>query len=212
MNKKTDKASTPQRILDSAEALFAESGYDGVSLRMITKLAGVELALPNYHFGSKLGLFRAVIQRRSVILNNERMEALNALSDKAEIEDLIEAFIGPFLRRSLFGGEGWRDYARVVAQIANSPRWTSEIMSAEFDPVAIEFIRRIRVRFPVAKTEDVYWSFHFLLGAMTMTFAQTGRIDLLSGDICHGSDLSEIHLRMVPFLSAGFCRLCKGST
>ena len=126
------------------------------------------------------------------------MEALNALSDRAEIEDLIEAFIGPFLRRSLFGGEGWRDYARVVAQIANSPRWTSEIMSAEFDPVAIEFIRRVRVRFPVAKTEDVYWSFHFLLGAMTMTF--------------HGSDLSEIHLRMVPFLSAGFCRLCKGST
>jgi hypothetical protein len=85
-------------------------------------------------------------------------------------------------------------------------------MSAEFDPVAIEFIRRVRVRFPVAKTEDVYWSFHFLLGAMTMTFAQTGRIDLLSGDTCHGSDLSEIHLRMVPFLSAGFCRLCKGST
>ena len=212
MNKKTDKTSTPQRILDSAEALFAESGYDGVSLRMITKLAGVELALPNYHFGSKLGLFRAVIQRRSVILNNERMEALNALSDRAEIEDLIEAFIGPFLRRSLFGGEGWRDYARVVAQIANSPRWTSEIMSAEFDPVAIEFIRRVRVRFHVAKTEDVYWSFHFLLGAMTMTFAQTGRIDLLSGDTCRGSDLSEIHLRMVPFLSAGFSRLCKGST
>jgi AcrR family transcriptional regulator len=210
--KKIEKISTPQRILDSAEALFADSGYDGVSLRMITKLAGVELALPNYHFGSKLGLFRSVIQRRSLILNNERIKALNLLPDTAEIDDLIEAFIGPFLRRSLFGGEGWRNYARVVAQIANSPRWTSEIMSAEFDPVAIEFVRRVRLRFPDAKTEDVYWSFHFLLGAMTITFAQTGRIDLLSDNTCRGSDLSAIHLRMIPFLSAGFSSLCAGST
>ncbi len=211
MTQKNDKVSTPQRILDSAEALFADNGYDGVSLRMITKQAGVELALPNYHFGSKLELFRHVIQRRSLILNDERIKALKSLSDTAEIHDLIEAFIGPFLRRSLFGGEGWRNYARVIAQIANSPRWTSEIMSAEFDPVAIEFVRRVRLIFPDAKAEDIYWSFHFLLGAMTMTFAQTGRIDLLSDNICHGSDLSAIHLRMVPFLSAGFSKLCAGS-
>ncbi|GAB2198571.1 TetR/AcrR family transcriptional regulator [Sessilibacter sp. MAH4] len=40
-----------ERILDSAEALFAQHGYDGVTIRQIAKLAEVDVALANYHFG-----------------------------------------------------------------------------------------------------------------------------------------------------------------
>jgi AcrR family transcriptional regulator len=202
---------TAQRILDAAEKLFADAGYDGVSLRMITAEAGVELALANYHFGPKLALFRAVVQRRAEALNGERMDALRALPDGAPVEALIEAFSGPFLRRSLNGGAGWKCYARVIAQTANSPRWTKELMSAEFDPVAIEFINRVQQSFPGARPENVYWGFHFLLGAMTITFAETGRIDVLSGGRCEAADLAAIHARMIPFLAAGFSALCQSA-
>jgi DNA-binding transcriptional regulator YbjK len=41
----------PALVLDAAERSFAESGFDGVSLRTITERAGVDLALANYHFG-----------------------------------------------------------------------------------------------------------------------------------------------------------------
>jgi len=203
---------TAERILDAAEKLFAESGYDGVSLRQITREAKVELALANYHFGPKLELFRAVVRRRAQALNAERLAALDALPEGAAIEDLIAAFTGPFLERSQRGGPGWKDYARVIAQTANSPRWTLEIMAAEFDPVADEFIRRVRRSFPGAAAADVYWSFHFLLGAMTITFADTGRIDALSGGRCRTADLDAIHARMIPFLSAGFRALCQSSS
>ena len=40
-------------ILNAAERCFGEAGFDGVSLRTITEVAGVDLALANYHFGSK---------------------------------------------------------------------------------------------------------------------------------------------------------------
>jgi len=175
---------------------------------MITREAGVELALANYHFGPKLELFRAVVRRRADELNGERAAALARLPDGASIESLIEAFSGPFLARSLAGGPGWKAYARVIAQTANAPRWTGEIMAAEFDPVARAFIERVRRHFPAARADAIYWSFHFLLGAMTITFAETGRIDLLSGGSCRSTDLEAIHAAMVPFLAAGFRALC----
>lgn len=199
---------TRDRILDAAEKLFAESGYDGVSLRMITAEAGVELALANYHFGPKLDLFRAVVRRRAEALNAERMAALERLVEPAAIEDLIDAFTSPFLERSMRGGPGWKNYARVIAQTANSPRWTADVMAAEFDPVARAFIARVEQVFPRASADDIYWSFHFLLGAMTITFAETGRIDELSSGHCLTADLDAIHARMIPFLAAGFRALC----
>ena len=206
----SNKSASPtrERILDAAERLFAQASFDGVSLRMITAEAGVELALANYHFGPKIELFRAVVRRRAATLNAERLALFEALPADAPLEALIGAFTGPFLERSLTGGPGWKDYARVIAQTANSPRWTAELMSAEFDPVADTFIRRVAALFPDAAPDAVYWSFHFLLGAMTITFAETGRIDVLSGGRCRSADLAAIHARMIPFLAAGFRGLC----
>ncbi len=52
-------------LLDAAEALFAERGYHGASLRDITRAAGAQIGLASYHFESKDDLFRQVIGRRS---------------------------------------------------------------------------------------------------------------------------------------------------
>ena len=130
------------------------------------------------------------------------------MSDRPSLEELIEAFTGPFLERSLHGGPGWKSYARLIAQIANSPRWTHELMSSEFDDVANAFVAGVRGIYPHAADEDIYWAFHFLVGAMTITFAETGRIDVLSAGRCHSTDLATIIARMIPFLAAGFRHLC----
>jgi AcrR family transcriptional regulator len=50
-----------EKLLDAAAALFAESGYDGVTTRRILERAGVEAPSLYHHFGSKLGLYRAVL-------------------------------------------------------------------------------------------------------------------------------------------------------
>lgn len=209
--KSLDKAAlgTPERILDAAEKLFADAGYDAVSLRQITREAGVELALANYHFGPKLELFRAVVRRRAEALNTQRFALLAELGEDATIEQLIHAFTAPFLERSMRGGPGWKNYARVIAQLTNSPRWQPDIIASEFDPVARVFIERILQVFPGAREEDLYWGFHFLLGAMTITFAETGRVDSLSAGRFKATDLDTIHARMIPFLAAGFRALCE---
>lgn len=204
-----DPGSTRQRILDAAEALFAERGFDGVSLRQITARAGVELALANYHFGPKHELFVAVINRRADELNGARRRLLEALPDLPTVEGLIEAFARPFLDKSVHGGPGWKSYARLIAQTANAARWTRDIMTAQFDPIAREFLAGMRRALPAANEADLYWGFHFLVGAMTLMFAETGRIDTLSDGRFRASDLEEIHARLVPFMAAGYRALAR---
>lgn len=201
--------STKDRILDAAERLFADAGYDGVSLRQITSAAGVELALANYHFGPKSELFVAVVRRRAEELNRERMALIDALPDPPTIEGLIDAFGRPFMEKSLRGGSGWKSYARLIAQIANAERWTQVVMTAHFDPVAEAFIAGAKRALPGADARNLYWGFHFMVGAMTMTFAETGRIDVLSRGRCRSRSLDRIFARMVPFLAAGFRRLAE---
>src|SRR5256885_16184135 len=69
----TPKSSATQgRILDAAEALFMEHGFEATSLRQITAAANVNLAAVHYHFGSKEDLFEAVLTRRLDPMNQQR--------------------------------------------------------------------------------------------------------------------------------------------
>lgn len=56
-------ARTREAILDAAERLFAERGFEATSLSDVGAMAGVSRGTPGYFFGSKEELYRAVIQR-----------------------------------------------------------------------------------------------------------------------------------------------------
>src|SRR5215510_5323113 len=79
---------TKERILDSAEALFMEHGFEATSLRAITAAAGVNLAAVNYHFGTKEELFQTVLTRRLDPMNQERVDLLTRLEEEAAPEPL----------------------------------------------------------------------------------------------------------------------------
>ena len=204
---------TQARILDAAERLFAQRGFHGVSIRDITGAAGVDVALANYHFGSKQGLLEAVFTRRAVDLNDERLALLDALlanrgRKRPDLEAIIDAFTHPLLNRSAHGGPGWKSYFALVAEINNSHELGGVLMSRHFDPVVQRFIQAIRLALPGNDERDLYWAYHFLSGALTLTFAETGRIDSLSGGVCRSSDLDSVHQRLIPFCAAGFRALC----
>src|SRR5258708_29955431 len=88
---------TKTRILDSAEKLFGDKGFDTTSLRDITAVAQVNLAAVNYHFQTKESLIDAVIGRRMAPLTKRRMEMLDAAGPNPPIGKIVEAFISPLL-------------------------------------------------------------------------------------------------------------------
>ncbi|HUO95303.1 MAG TPA: TetR family transcriptional regulator [Steroidobacteraceae bacterium] len=208
------KAGRPakERLLDAAERLFAQRGYHGVSIRDITEAAGADVALVNYHFGGKRALLTRVFERRAEILNRERMERLEAVQPGADgrldLEAVVNAFMEPLILRSARGGREWKSYFALVAQVNNSPE-LSVLMTRHFDPVVHKFIDVLKAALPEADLRDIYWGYHFLTGALTLTFAETGRLDKLSGRLCRSTDLESVHARFAPFMAAGFSALAR---
>src|SRR5947208_16884641 len=78
-------AATKERILDSAESLFMEHGFEATSLRSITAAAAVNLAAVNYHFGSKEELFQAVLTRRLDPMNHARLSFLKRRQPASDV-------------------------------------------------------------------------------------------------------------------------------
>ena len=201
-----------ERILDAAEQRFARHGFYGVSLRDITRAAGVDVALVGYHFGGKRELFAAVFERRAALLNRERLELLEAVRRAAlpgapSLEAIVNAFTQPLLERAARGGAGWKSYFALIAYVDNSPEF-GPMMTRHFDPLVGRFIAVLREALPRCPPREIYWGYQFLTGALTLTFAGNGRIDELSGGLCRAADLDSVHERLAPYVAAGLRALC----
>ena len=208
-SKSGQKQQTRDRILDAAEELFAQRGYEGVSVRQIMSQAGADVSLAYYHFKSKRDLFDQVMLRRVETLNDLRLKALEAVErrhsdDAPTVEEIIDAFTHPLLDLLASEHEEWKHYFQLIAQINASPEWGGELMTRYFDPLVSRFIEALRKALPECTEADLFWSYHFLSGALTLTFAETGRIDNLSAGVCRSSDMQAINERMPRFLAAGF--------
>jgi AcrR family transcriptional regulator len=206
-----------EAILDAAEALFAHHGLEAVSVRDVGRKAQVDTALVHYYFETKRGLFDAVFGRRAEILNRKRIEAIDAYEnnpgpDGVRIEGLIDAFLRPLFDASRAGGPEWKDYFAIIAQVNNNPDWGGETMAQFFDPVIRHLVAALRRALPQARDEDLFWCYHFLSGALTLTFAQTGRIDRLSNGLCRSSDFEAASARLSRFIAAGFQVICVPAT
>lgn len=204
---------TSERILDVAEADFSRHGFDGVTLRAVAKKAKVDTALLHYYFDSKKGLFDAVFLRRAEVLNKDRMEAMDRYEaeagDNITVEGAVAAFLNPVLERCANAGPEWRAYFALIGVVNNTPVWGGETMTRYFDPVIHRLIRVVRRALPYAREEDLFWSYHMLSGSLTLTLAETGRIDTLSKGLCRSEDIAAVTPRMIAYASAGFRAVCK---
>jgi AcrR family transcriptional regulator len=203
---------TRDLILDAAEDLFSKHGFYGVTIREVAREAGVDTALVHYYFGAKRELFDAVFLRRAQVWNDERVAAIDRYAEAAgeamTLEGLLEAFLRPPFEWSLKGGPGWKHYAALVAQTNANPMFGGEIMTRYFDPTARRLIELIKRVLPDAREEDLYWGYHNLSGALTLTLGETGRLDRLSGGLCRSGDLDTAGEYMVRFAAAGFRAVC----
>ena len=204
---------TRSHILDHAEALFALHGLHGVTVREVARAAAVDPALVHYYFETKQGLFEAVFERRATVLNEERLRSMDqyalAAGDAITVDGCVQAFLEPIWRHLYPDDPHWNNYFRMIALVNNTPEWGGAMMTRHFDPVIQRLIGLLRKCMPQAADADLYWGYHFLSGALTLSLSQTGRIDRLSGGVCASNDMEAILRRMVPFIAAGFRRVCQ---
>jgi AcrR family transcriptional regulator len=200
-------------ILDSAEALFAERGFFGVSVREITEHAGVRLASVNYHFRTKESLFHEVVVRRASVVNEDRRKLLAEVGDPTTSKEertrrLASAFILPLLERALRQGAGWKNYCRLMAQVANSRLWTTGVIASNYDSIGKEFVGTLSNIFPESAPYNLHYAYQFLLGTTMYVFTENGRIETMSGGRYRSDDLGRIYNVLLEFVTAGMVHLC----
>ena len=213
LTKAEQRAETIEQILDTAEYLFSKHGFYGVTLKDVAKQVGVHHTLLNYYFEDKKKLFDAVFERRAVVTSERRMKVLDeydkSSGGKPTVEGALRAFLDTDLDLYIEGGEGWRNYAALGAQVANTPEWGAELMDQHFDPVVLRLIELLKKALPDCAEEDIFWGYHFVTGALMLTLARTGRIDKLSNGLCKSDDFLAVKKRMATFMAAGFLAVCK---
>ena len=117
MKKHVPLESSREKLIESAEHLFAKRGYDGVSVRDIANDAKVNSALVGYYFRGKEGLLAEVYTRHCEPLTRERARLLSEFSTGKKgpsLKQVLHAFIGPSLEAGQ-GSEAGRTFSRLRA-------------------------------------------------------------------------------------------------
>jgi AcrR family transcriptional regulator len=199
---------TKDRILDTAERLFAEDGVDATSLRAITTSARVNLAAVNYHFGSKEGLIEEVYARRLGPLNRERLARLDAIESEAgaagplPLEPILVAFLEPAMR--MWASKGAALGVRLLGRTFAGPDGPARtILMKQFREVAGRFHAALGRALPELDGEDLFWRMFFMVGAMAHTMSAADILRTMSGGLCRTDDADAVLRRMVSFVAAG---------
>ncbi|MBL6951357.1 MAG: TetR family transcriptional regulator [Alphaproteobacteria bacterium] len=113
---------TRQRLIETAERLFAERGIDAVSMRLINREAGqLNTSSIHYYFGSRDAVIEAVVERRMSVINRRRLallEQLRAAAGEISLRDIVASYVRPLAAQSEGGRDGNNggNYVRFLAQ------------------------------------------------------------------------------------------------
>lgn len=193
------------RILNAAEATFAEHGYAGTSFRQIVERASVTQALVTYYFGSKDALFKEVFLRRGrdiAVKRREALAALRALGKPLALHDVVACYIRPALemRRTREG----RAFIRLQARMhTEPPRFAERLRREVYDNTAREFHAAFREAAPHLSERTAYWRLVLVIGGYLYAHSDAHRLDKLSGGRCNTRDLDEMLEQVTAFVVGG---------
>ena len=184
---------TKERLLVVAGELFADRGFDSVSLRMITDRANVNLASVNYHFGSKEELIGAVVDDIVRPVNERRLSLLSLIDYTTQdpIRKIIHAFIDPVFDLSDSGNDDNKYYKLISRCIASRDERVSSIIIKQFPEVLAQFVSAVTKALPSIDSNSAHLKIMFMAGALAhslfhyenLLLISEGRFDLNSTEV-----------------------------
>jgi len=203
---------TKERILDSAERLFATRGFRGTSVKRIADDAHVNQAAINYHFGSKMELIRVTIDRRLEPINRERMERLEFVRQDAEqrhtgvqAKEVLRAFIEP----TFFGQQTSQERKYLTALLGRalweSDKATKRMLAEHFIKSFVVFFDLMKQALPWLPENVLRWRLHFTGGVIThcMGVCSSGMTSIEA--LIPNDDLEATVNLLVDFVTTGVC-------
>ncbi len=206
---KIPQSESKRRLLDAAEQLFAERGFESVSVRDVTKLANANVAAVNYHFGSREGLIALVVARYITPVNDERTMRLDALEKKwpgkvVPLEELIDAFVRPLaglVRKSELSEQM---FCKLMGRVFSlQGQALPPIVEEQMKMLADRFIKAFGRALPGLSQEELVWRIHFVVGSVIHMLLNQEMLHRLSSGASGNPGMEGVIGRLVRFASAG---------
>jgi AcrR family transcriptional regulator len=209
LGKSKEMDETRDRIIHAAQKLFAERGFESVSLREITTNALANVAAVNYHFGSKESLIDEVITYYILPIINERIRLLNEAERKFQIgvvpvEVILDAFMRPFLTVMQESGESRRLFCKFMGRCMTD---RSDKIPAQILRLEQRVMKQITVMFsktlPDVEVEVLTWRMHFCFGVMAHTLMHEDTLKTISKGVSGEPDFETTLQRMIDYCKGG---------
>ncbi|NNL65699.1 MAG: TetR/AcrR family transcriptional regulator [Myxococcales bacterium] len=210
-DRRRDPEETKLRLLDAAEHLFAERGFDGASLRAVTQAARTSVSAAHYHFGSKEALLVATIERRLAPILRARLDRLDALEREAAgaplaIEAILDAFLRPIFEERAARADAGDGFRRIAARLfSDPPPVVADLKQRVFGETMERFMAVLEPALPDRSREAIALDLQFLVGIMI--HVTSGHLEDAPGpsplpDLAGLSDETVLQ-RMIQFAAAG---------
>lgn len=200
---------TKEAILDAAEAIFAEVGFEKASIRQIVAAAGVNLAAIHYHFGSKEALVEAVFTRCVGPVNAQRLARLEALEathpvGPLPLEPLIEAFLAPMVHQARAQARRRTELTRLYGRLVAEPSDALEhMMKRQFAGVVKRFAAAFRRAIPQLPDSELMWRIFFTVGATAHILLDPPGFKQISQGRCDPADVDTALEQLIRYAAAG---------
>ena len=200
-NHPADERETVERLLDAAERLFGELGYDGVGMRALAEEAKVNLGAATYHFGSKEALYIETFMRRFRPTNAERVSLLREARTESDGKPLaVEKIVDCMVRPPYMLGLKHPDFHELLARnLFMPPPFLHTAIHREMKPNLDIFIRALRRSLPEVPEDLIRLRTMFSMGALLMFSVKMGKMRAARNAKFDESILKEL----VRFIASG---------
>ncbi len=206
---KFPQSKSKQRLLEAAEQLFADRGFESVSVRDVTQAAGANVAAINYHFGSRDGLVATVVTRYLAPINDERLIRIESLERKfpgksVPLEEVLDAFVRPLAGAVRKSELNERLFCQLMGRIftMRGDGLPKDLVS-QMQAVSDRFIRVLGKALPTLSQEELVWRMHFVVGSMVHMLTHEDMLHRLTQG-ASGTPSMEVTLgRFIRFAAAG---------
>lgn len=206
----TRSENTRNRLIRSAEHLFANRGFGGLTIREVARRSETNLASAHYHFGSKEAMVLEMLSSRIKPINQKRLHYLqNARKDSGgkplKTIEIFKALIVPIGEEISKSTHSRKTLALLVARSFTEPEsFIQKMHSRFFGELCETFILELRKAHPQAKELDIYWNLHFAISSMLGALAQHRRLHDFSGGRCDDDNAEDMIHRLLIFVTNGF--------
>jgi AcrR family transcriptional regulator len=203
------ESGSKRRLLDAAEQLFAEKGFEAVSVRDITTLAKTNVAAVNYHFGSREALLGMAMMRYMTPVTQERLARLEIIEKKwsgkaAPLEEIIDALVRPLVTQVKKSELTERLFYKLIGRIfAQQTDDLPAPIEEQLRHVIDRFTRSFAKALPTVSNEDLVWRMHFLAGGMIHMLTHQDVLNRLTSGSSGAPSMEATLSRFIRFAAAG---------